>query len=99
MPRLFHIGIGKHDDHQIALIGERLGSLAGAYPRPTVIQSLDAIEPSRLSIGEQLLTVLRRAQSVKPRLDIHEKNIEVIRLMHKVGVEIMAGRVTAASWR
>ena len=30
-------------------------------------------------------------ESVKPRLDIHEKNIEVIRMMHKAGVEIMAG--------
>jgi imidazolonepropionase-like amidohydrolase len=31
------------------------------------------------------------SESVKPRLDIHEKNIEVIRMMHKAGVEIMAG--------
>ena len=30
-------------------------------------------------------------ESVKPRLDIHEKNIEIIRMMHKAGVEIMAG--------
>jgi predicted amidohydrolase YtcJ len=30
-------------------------------------------------------------ESLKPRLDIHEKNIEVIRMMHKAGVEIMAG--------
>jgi imidazolonepropionase-like amidohydrolase len=30
-------------------------------------------------------------ESVKPRLDIHEKNIEVIRMMHKAGVDIMAG--------
>jgi len=30
-------------------------------------------------------------ESVKPRLDIHEKNIEVIRMMQKAGVEIMAG--------
>jgi len=30
-------------------------------------------------------------ESLKPRLDIHEKNIEVIRKMHKAGVQIMAG--------
>jgi imidazolonepropionase-like amidohydrolase len=30
-------------------------------------------------------------ESLKPRLGIHEKNIEVIRMMHKAGVEIMAG--------
>jgi imidazolonepropionase-like amidohydrolase len=30
-------------------------------------------------------------ESLKPRLDIHEKNIEVIRMMHKAGVQIMAG--------
>jgi imidazolonepropionase-like amidohydrolase len=30
-------------------------------------------------------------QSLKPRLDIHEKNIEVVRMMHKAGVQIMAG--------
>jgi hypothetical protein len=30
-------------------------------------------------------------ESLKPRLDIHEKNFEVIRMMHKAGVEIMAG--------
>jgi len=30
-------------------------------------------------------------ESLKPRLDIHEKNIEVIRMMHKAGVAIMAG--------
>jgi imidazolonepropionase-like amidohydrolase len=31
------------------------------------------------------------SDSVKPRLDIHEKNIEVTRMMHKAGVAIMAG--------
>jgi len=31
------------------------------------------------------------AESVKPRLDIHEKNIEIIRMMHKAGVQVMAG--------
>lgn len=30
-------------------------------------------------------------ESLKPRLNIHQKNIEVIRMMHKTGVEIMAG--------
>jgi imidazolonepropionase-like amidohydrolase len=30
-------------------------------------------------------------ESVKPRLDVHERNIEVVRMMHKVGVAIMAG--------
>ena len=30
-------------------------------------------------------------ESLKPRLEIHEKNIEVIRMMHKAGVAIMAG--------
>jgi imidazolonepropionase-like amidohydrolase len=30
-------------------------------------------------------------ESAKPRLDIHEKNIEVARMMHKAGVDIMAG--------
>jgi imidazolonepropionase-like amidohydrolase len=30
-------------------------------------------------------------ESLKPRLDIHEKNIEVVRMMHKAGVQIMAG--------
>jgi imidazolonepropionase-like amidohydrolase len=30
-------------------------------------------------------------ESLKPRLEIHEKNIEVIRMMHKAGVQIMAG--------
>jgi len=30
-------------------------------------------------------------ESLKPRLDIHEKNIEIVRMMHKAGVPIMAG--------
>ncbi len=30
-------------------------------------------------------------ESLKPRLDVHKKNIEVIRKMHKAGVQIMAG--------
>jgi len=30
-------------------------------------------------------------EALKPRLDIHQKNIEVIRMMHKAGVAIMAG--------
>jgi imidazolonepropionase-like amidohydrolase len=30
-------------------------------------------------------------ESLKPRLDIHEKNIEIVRMMHKAGVQIMAG--------
>lgn len=30
-------------------------------------------------------------ESLKPRLEIHQKNIEVIRMMHKAGVAIMAG--------
>ena len=30
-------------------------------------------------------------ESLEPRLDIHEKNIDVIRMMHKAGVQIMAG--------
>ena len=30
-------------------------------------------------------------ESLKPRLDIHEKNIEIVRRMHKAGVKIMAG--------
>jgi imidazolonepropionase-like amidohydrolase len=30
-------------------------------------------------------------ESLKPRLDVHEKNIELVRMMHKAGVPIMAG--------
>lgn len=30
-------------------------------------------------------------ESLKPRLNVHEKNIEVVRIMHKAGVQIMAG--------
>jgi imidazolonepropionase-like amidohydrolase len=30
-------------------------------------------------------------ESLKPRLVIHEKNIEVVRMMHRAGVQIMAG--------
>jgi imidazolonepropionase-like amidohydrolase len=30
-------------------------------------------------------------EALKPRLDIHEKNIEIVRMMHKAGVQIMAG--------
>ncbi len=30
-------------------------------------------------------------ESLKPRLNVHEKNIEVVRMMHKAGVQIMAG--------
>jgi imidazolonepropionase-like amidohydrolase len=30
-------------------------------------------------------------ESLKPRLDVHEKQIEIVRMMHKVGVQIMAG--------
>jgi imidazolonepropionase-like amidohydrolase len=30
-------------------------------------------------------------ESLKPRLDIHEKQIELVRMMHKAGVPIMAG--------
>jgi hypothetical protein len=30
-------------------------------------------------------------EAAEPRLAIHEKNFEVIRMMHKAGVEIMAG--------
>jgi predicted amidohydrolase YtcJ len=29
--------------------------------------------------------------SLKPRLDVHEKQIELVRMMHKAGVQIMAG--------
>jgi len=30
-------------------------------------------------------------ESLKPRLDVHEKQIELVRMMHKAGVTIMAG--------
>jgi imidazolonepropionase-like amidohydrolase len=30
-------------------------------------------------------------EDLKPRLEIHQKNIEVVRMMHKAGVRIMAG--------
>jgi imidazolonepropionase-like amidohydrolase len=30
-------------------------------------------------------------EDLKPRLEIHQKNIEVVRMMHKAGVKIMAG--------
>ena len=30
-------------------------------------------------------------ESLKPRLDVHEKQIELVRMMHKAGVPIMAG--------
>ena len=30
-------------------------------------------------------------ESLKPRLDVHEKQIELVRMMHKAGVQIMAG--------
>ena len=30
-------------------------------------------------------------ESLKPRLNVHEKQIELVRMMHKVGVPIMAG--------
>jgi len=30
-------------------------------------------------------------ESLKPRLDVHEKQIELVRMMHKAGVQIMSG--------
>jgi imidazolonepropionase-like amidohydrolase len=30
-------------------------------------------------------------ESLKPRLDVHEKQIELVRMMHRAGVQIMAG--------
>jgi len=30
-------------------------------------------------------------ESLKPRLDVHERQIELVRMMHKTGVQIMAG--------
>jgi imidazolonepropionase-like amidohydrolase len=31
------------------------------------------------------------SESLKPRLEVHEKQIELVRMMHKAGVQIMAG--------